>query len=75
MPSHSSVDRWNELAEAIVEADGGWVEVRRDPSYRRGGRVEVARWCLERRGLEVDIQSSRDEVAPHDWIVMARLRQ
>ena len=73
MPSHSSVDRWDTLAERVVEA-GGWVEVRRDPFYRRGGRVEVARWCLERRGLDVEVKSVRDEAAPHDWIVMARLR-
>ena len=50
----SSTERWDIAAEAVKKAKGRWVII------TDGGKVprnEKAREALERRGLEVDVQS------------------
>ena len=73
MPARIDAAYWDEMAAKVRAAEGGWVVVRVDPAYRRGGRLASAEQALARRGLAVEVVSERDADRPHNWLVMARL--
>ena len=74
VPPYSPTERWDELVARMEKADQhyGWVLCRVDKPSRRGGRVELVRRALERRGLDVEVVSRRGEDG--SWLTWARLR-
>lgn len=66
-PPQSSSERWDAVAHAVRLADGDWVVVGDWPSSRRGGRNELVRQALARRGLTVEVRSRRGGAPDRPW--------
>lgn len=84
-PPQSASERWDEIAAKVIRAASGdrgerWVLVGVWPSETRGGRNDLVRRALARRGLDVMVVSRKGfgEGSPirpwTGWRTWARLK-